>query len=376
MEPIRILQENVIMDPGGIESLLMNLYRHMDRDIIQFDFMLHRSNKGTYDDEIRKMGGKIYITEPFNPFHHTKYMNSMEHVMREHLEYKIVHAHSELNYWPLKVAKQLGIPVRISHSHNAKSTINLKYLFLCYEKAVIKNVATDWFMCSSLAGEWSYGKKAMSEGKCVFLKNGIETQKYAYSETVRAEKRKELGIEGNFVIGHIGRFMQQKNHTFLIDIFSAVKKMNPKAKLLLISEGRLMEEIRQKVVSLGLQNDVLFLGFRDDINELMQAMDVFVLPSLWEGLPFTLIEAQSSGLPCVISDVISDESIVTDLIKKESLKKSADEWARDILNSYSGTIRKDTSVLVKKAGFDIETSAQWLQEFYLKRYWNATKKNR
>lgn len=376
MEPIRILQENVIMDPGGIESLLMNLYRHIDRDVIQFDFMLHRSDKGTYDDEIKEMGGKIYITEPFNPFHHGKYMSSMRKVMSDHPEYKIIHAHSELNYWPLKVAKQLGIPVRISHSHNAKSTINLKYLFLCYEKAFIKDVATDWFMCSSLAGEWTYGKKAVTEGKCIFLKNGIETQKYAYNRTIREEKRKELGITDNFVIGHIGRFMQQKNHAFLIDIFSTVKKMNPKAKLLLVSEGRLMDEIKQKVSSLGLQNDVLFLGFRNDINELMQAMDVFVLPSLWEGLPFTLVEAQAAGLPCVISDVISDESIVTDLIKKESLKQSAEIWAKKILNVYDETTRKDTAYLVKDAGFDIETSAQWLQEFYLKRYWDETRKNR
>ena len=231
-------------------------------------------------------------------------------------------------------------------------------------------------MCSSLAGEWTYGKKAVTERRCIFLKNGIETQKYAYNRAIREGKRKELGITDNFVIGHIGRFMQQKNHAFLIDIFSAVKKMNPKAKLLLVSEGRLMDEIKQKVSSLGLQNDVLFLGFRNDINELMQAMDVFVLPSLWEGLPFTLVEAQAAGLPCVISDVISDESIVTDLIKKESLKQSAEIWAKKILNVYDETTRKDTAYLVKDAGFDIETSAQWLQEFYLKRYWDETRKNR
>lgn len=376
MKPIRILQENVIMDPGGIESLLMNLYRHIDRDIIQFDFMLHRANKGVYDDEIRKLGGNIYISEPFNPFHHEKYLNSMRTIINNHPEYKIIHAHSELNYWPLKIAKQLGVPIRISHSHNAKSTINLKYMFLCYEKAFIKNVATDWFMCSTLAGEWTYGKKAVKDGKCIFLKNGIETQNYVYNRKIREEKRKELGITDNFVIGHIGRFMQQKNHTFLIDIFSKVKKMNPKSKLLLVSEGRLFDDIKQKVSSYGLQNDVLFLGFRSDVNKLMQAMDVFVLPSLWEGLPFTLIEAQAAGLPCVISDVISDESIVTDLIKKESLKQSAEVWAKEILDIYNAKTRKDTSNLVKEAGFDIQTSAKWLQEYYLKRYCNETGENR
>ena len=322
MEPIRVLQENVIMDPAGIESLLMNLYRHIDRSVIQFDFLLHRSEPGFFDEEIRNLGGKIFITERFNPLHHRKYLNSMADVLQQHPEYKIIHAHSELNYWPLKVAKRCGVPVRIAHSHNARSTVNLKFFFLSYQKTVIKSAATDWFMCSSLAGEWSYGKKAVRDGKCVFLKNGIETQQYAYNEKIREQKRKELGLGDSFVVGHIGRFMQQKNHTFLIDIFAELKKMNPKARLLLVSEGRLLDEIKEKVSRLGLQDSVMFLGFRNDTNELMQAMDIFALPSLWEGLPFTLIEAQTAGLPCVISDVISDESIVTDLVRKEPLKES------------------------------------------------------
>ena len=222
MEPIRVLQENVIMDPGGIESLLMNLYRHMDRDVVQFDFLLHRPQKGTFDDEIESLGGRIYRTEPFNPFHHQKYLKSMEEVLRAHPEYKIIHAHSELNYWPLKVAKKLRVPVRIAHSHNARSTINLKYFFLLYEKLFIKKAASDLFMCSTIAGEWSYGPKAVADGKCVFLKNGIEVEKYAYDEKVRAEVRRKMGLGDKLVIGHVGRFMQQKNHGFLIDIFKNI----------------------------------------------------------------------------------------------------------------------------------------------------------
>jgi len=374
MEPIRVLQENVIMDPAGIESLLMNLYRHIDRSVIQFDFLLHRSEPGFFDEEIRNLGGKIFITERFNPLHHRKYLNSMADVLQQHPEYKIIHAHSELNYWPLKVAKRCGVPVRIAHSHNARSTVNLKFFFLSYQKTVIKSAATDWFMCSSLAGEWSYGKKAVRDGKCVFLKNGIETQQYAYNEKIREQKRKELGLGDSFVVGHIGRFMQQKNHTFLIDIFAELKKMNPKARLLLVSEGRLLDEIKEKVSRLGLQDSVMFLGFRNDTNELMQAMDIFALPSLWEGLPFTLIEAQTAGLPCVISDVISDESIVTDLVRKEPLKESAEYWAKSIIDTYENYQRHDVSHLVREAGFDIETSAKWLQEFYLKRYWDESRK--
>lgn len=369
MEPIRVLQENVIMDPGGIESLLMNLYRHIDRDVVQFDFMLHRSQKGTFDDEIERLGGRIYHTEPFNPFHHQKYMKSMENVLREHPEYKIIHAHSELNYWPLKVAKKMGVPVRIAHSHNARSTINLKYFFLSYEKLFIKKTASDLFMCSTIAGEWSYGQKAVADGKCVFLKNGIEVEKYTYNEKKRSEVRSKMGFGNKLVIGHVGRFMQQKNHSFLIDIFKNVHEKYPESVLILVSEGRLMDEIKNKVNRLGLTDAVRFLGFRDDVHELMQAMDVFVLPSLWEGLPFTLIESQSAGLPCVISDVISDEATVTDLLEKVSLSKSPEEWADTVLKKYEETVRKDTSSQVREAGFDIVETAKWLEDFYIKK-WN------
>lgn len=368
MEPIRVLQENVIMDPGGIESLLMNLYRHIDREKIQFDFLLHRTQEGAFDKEIEALGGRIYRTEPFNPFHYHKYMNSMRKVFKAHPEYKIIHAHSELNYWPLKLAKKMGIPVRISHSHNARSIVNLKYFFLLYEKLKIKKVATDWFMCSTIAGEWSYGKKAVADRKCIFLKNGIEVDKYTFNKNTRERVRKQLNIEDKIVIGHVGRFMQQKNHMFLIDIFAAFKKIIPNSILILVSEGRLLDDVKKKVNNLGLDDSVKFLGFRDDVHELMQGMDVFTLPSLWEGLPFTLIEAQAAGLPCVISDVISDEAIISDIITKVSLNDSAEYWAKTIIDTYEKIKRKDISQQVKDAGFDIVSSAKWLENYYIERY--------
>ena len=371
MKPIRILQENVIMNPGGIESLLMNLYRHIDREVVQFDFMLHRPQRGAFDDEIERMGGKIYRTEAFDPFRYGAYISSMKKVFAEHPEYRIVHAHSELNYWPLKLAKELGVPIRIAHSHNARCALNLKYFFLCYEKLFIKSVATELFMCSKLAGEWSYGKRAIAGGKCVFLKNGIEVEKYTYSERKRAEIRRFMGVTDKLVIGHVGRFMQQKNHTFLIDIFKALHNKCPESVLLLISEGRLLDEIKRKVHRLGLENSVYFLGFRNNVHELMQAMDVFVLPSLWEGLPFTLIESQSAGLPSVISDVISDEAVITNLITKVSLKRPAEEWAEAILKSYKNTRRRNTSEQVRAAGFDIIHTAKWIQNYYIQKYRGA-----
>lgn len=369
MEPIRVLHENVIMDPGGIEALLMNVYRHIDREKVQFDFMVHRPDHAFYEDEIERLGGRVYRTPKFSPIpgQYQDYMHSIEKILRDHPEYKILHAHAELNLWPLMIAKKLGIPTRIAHSHNAKTTINLKYFFFLYEKARIKNYCTDMFMCSTPAGIWTFGKDAVNLGKVKFIKNGIETERFVYNEQVRTNKRRQLDIGDKFVVGHVGRFMQQKNHTFLVDIFNEIHKKNPKSVLMLISDGRLMDEIKAKVHRLRLDDSVMFLGNRGDVNELMQAMDVFLFPSLWEGLPLTGIEAQTAGLPVVMSDVITDEVCVTENTYRMSLKENAGAWANKVLHVCKDFQRSDVRKQVVDAGFDIRTTTAWLQDFYINR---------
>lgn len=371
MEPIRVLHENVIMDPGGIEALLMNVYRHIDRDKVQFDFMVHRPDHAFYEDEIEMLGGRIYRTPKFSPFPgaYQRYMKSVEHILREHPEYRVIHAHAELNLWPLMIAKKLGIPTRIAHSHNARTTINLKYFFFLYEKLFIKNYCTDMFMCSTPAGKWTFGAKAVADGKCVFIKNGIETERFDFNEGIRAKKRKELELGNKFVVGHVGRFMEQKNHIFLLDIFAEIHKQKPDSVLLLVSDGRLMDEIKNKTAQLGLTDSVMFLGNRGDVNELMQAMDVFLFPSLWEGLPLTGIEAQTAGLPVVMSDVITDEVCITNNIYTMSLKQPVKQWAEKVIDVCKDYKRTGARQQVIDAGFDIRTTAQWLQEFYLKSYY-------
>ena len=370
MEPIRVLHENVIMDPGGIEALLMNVYRHIDRDKIQFDFMVHRPDHAFYEDEIEKLGGRVYHTPKFSPFPgaYQQYMDSVEQILRDHPEYKVIHAHAELNLWPLMIAKKLGIPTRIAHSHNARTTVNLKYFLFLYEKLFIKNYCTDMFMCSTPAGKWTFGSKVVSDGKCVFIKNGIETERFDFNKEVRAKKRIELGLGNKFVVGHVGRFMEQKNHTFLLDIFAEIHKQKPDSVLLLISDGRLMDEIKRKTAQMGLADNVMFLGNRGDVNELMQAMDVFLFPSLWEGLPLTGIEAQTAGLPVLMSDVITNEVCITNNIYTMSLKQSAKVWADKVIDVCKDYRRISTRQQIIDAGFDIRTTAQWLQEFYLRRY--------
>lgn len=371
MEPIRVLQEDVILDPGGIEVLLMNLYRHIDREQLQFDFMVHRPTKGLYEDEITSMGGKIYHTPAFNPFKMKSYKDGIEKVLIDHPEYKVFHCHTELNLWPLKYATKLGVPVRVAHSHNAKSTVDLKYFFFLYEKMFIKKYCTDMFMCSKPAGEWSYGKKAVAEGRVKYLNGIVETNKFKYNEQVRREMREELNVGDKIVIGHIGRFMKQKNHMFLLEIFKEIHSMNPNTVLVLCGNGILEDNIKTKAKELGIENDVIYTGVKDYVNvetcRLYQAFDLFLFPSLWEGLPLSGIEAQTSGLPLVMSDVIAKQTIVTENVTQVSLSKSTEEWAKICLDILSKFERKDCQKQVVDAGFDVINTANFLQDFYIDR---------
>lgn len=367
MQPVRVLHNIVLMDTGGIETLVMNLYKHIDRERLQFDFLVHRPQEGYYEKQIRDYGGKVFRTCPFNPVHQGQFKKECMEVFENHPEYKVFHAHQELNLWTLRYAHQAGIPTRIAHSHNAKTVINLKYFFFLYEKMFIKKHCTDMFMCSTPAGEWSFGKKAVKDGRVEFIKNGIETSRFKYDEQTRRELREELGVGDKIVIGHIGRFMQQKNHSFLLEIFKIIHDKNPNTVLALCGEGRLEDDIKKKASELGIENDILFLGVRSDTNRVYQAYDLFLFPSLWEGLPLTGIEAQTSGLPVLMSDIITPETIVTDNVTQFSLNQSAEAWADKALDILSNFNRTDCQPQVKKAGFDVRDTAEWLQSFYIER---------
>lgn len=367
MEPIRILHENVVMDMGGIENLLMNIYRNIDREKVQFDFMVHRSKDAYFDKEIEDLGGKIYKCSPFNPIKHLKYMRDINRVLDEHDEYKIIHAHSELNMWPLKAAKKHSIPVRISHSHNTKEIKDLKWAFMQYEKIFLKKQCTDLFACSKDAASWLYGEKAVRENKVTYIKNGIKVDNFKFDIDIRNKVRKELGLENNFVIGHVGRFMKQKNHKFILDVFKELKKLKPNAKLVLVGEGELQSEIKQIAKQLSIYNDIEFLGVRNDVNHLMQAMDIFLFPSFYEGLGIVLIEAQALGLASVVSENIPEEAFITDLVHRISLKNSAEYWAKKIIDIYyeNSNNRISRQADIKKAGYDIVSTAKFLEGFYL-----------
>lgn len=360
-KPLRVLQVVTNMDRGGLETMLMNYYRNIDRTRVQFDFLTHRQEKAAYDDEILSLGGKIYHLPRLVPWSST-YRKALDNFFKTHPAYSIVHVHQDcLSAVILKAAKQHGVPTRIAHSHNSNQDKNLKYPIKLFYKRFIPKYATVLMACSHEAGDWMFGG---SEYQTLF--NAIDAKKYEYNVRVREQIRSLMGIHsGSIVVGNIARFLPQKNHTFLVDIFSKLVKRVPNATLLLVGDGELRPAIEEKVKKLNIADQVIMTGVRADIPDLLQAMDIFVLPSLYEGLPLVMLEAQASGLPCIISDKVPTECIVTNgLVSQVKLADGAAAWAERIL-LCRGAERFARYGEVKAAGYDIVENAKKLEEFYL-----------
>lgn len=357
---IKVLQVVTHMNRGGLESMLMNNYRHMDRSRIQFDFLTHRPYDGDYGAEIRQLGGVIYHLPVLNPFG-SGYRRELTRFFEEHPEYRIVHVHQDcLSGVILKEARACGVPVRIAHSHNANQDKNLKYPIKLWYKRQIPRYATDLFACGKNAGDWMFGGAPYR-----ILNNAIDAAAYRVNPEKRVQIRQRLHLTNELAMGHVGRFSPQKNHPFLLEIFAALLKKEPGAVLLLVGGGDDMPKIREKARNLGILDRVRFLGVRDDVADLMQAMDVFVFPSLYEGLPVTMVEAQASSLPCLISDRVPPECIITEgLVEALPLSAGPEAWADKIL-AKKNTARTDRYTEISARGFDITENAKRLQNYYL-----------
>lgn len=370
---IRVLHVLSGMDRGGLETLIMNIYRNVDRTQVQFDFLVHTDRECAYDKEISVLGGKIYRI-PCRRSGILRNHRALNDFFKNHPEYRIVHQHvtSSSYIHPLRIARKYKVPIRIIHSHNTRDVGVIHNALHRLNKRLIRTCATHYFSCSSLAARWLYPKKQYDAGKFILINNGIDTKKFRFDERLRGEKRRELGIEGKVVIGHIGRFERQKNHDFLIDIFNAVHDRCDNAVLLLIGDGPLRNSIEEKVASLSLSSKVIFTGVRSDIPALLSAMDVFVMPSLYEGLPVVLVEAQASGLPCVVSTSITDEVAILPSLRWCDLEDDASTWAREILEaSRENTHRSSAYLQVIEAGYDIADVARLLVEVYQESYLNV-----
>lgn len=362
-DPIRILHVVTYMGRGGLETMIMNYYRHIDRNKVQFDFLVHRDFKADYDDEILALGGKIFRLPRLVPWSYG-YQKALNQFLKSHAEYKIVHVHQDcLSSIVLKAAKKNEVPVRIAHSHTSNQDKNLKLLIKLFYRRKIGKFATDLLACGKEAGDWMF-----KGAKYQLINNAIDSKLYTYNEVERRKVREDLGIsEDTFLVGHVGRFNTVKNHSFLLDIFCELKNRKKESMLLLVGDGELRDQIESKVDELGIAKSVIFTGVRKDVACLMQAMDCFVFPSLYEGLPVTLIEAQAAGLPCLVSDHVSSECNKTGLIEQVSLKDPYDYWAECILHKEKH-IRQNMKEAIKKAGYDITVNAQILQNFYLDKW--------
>ncbi len=365
---MRVLQVIGIMNQGGAEVMIMNLYRKIDRSKIQFDFVENENDGAFYDEEIRKLGGHIYHCPRFIGKNYVKYRKWWKSFFKEHEDYSVVHGHiGSTAAIYLSEAKKHGITT-IAHSHNVdgKRKKQLLYKILSYP---VRNIADYLFMCSKQAGIDRFGEEAISNlNRAFFVPNAIDTELFRFCENARKIKRKKFGIKDEeFLVGHVGRFAEQKNHMYLLDIFKEINIAHPLSKLLLVGDGTLRSDIEAKIIKLGLNDKVIITGVRNDINELMTAMDVLVFPSKYEGLGVTLIEAQCSGLPCVISENIPKESIlIKELVSTCSLSERAALWAEIALRRIH-IERVECAGRVKETGFDIEKSAKWLEEFYLEK---------
>ncbi len=361
-EPIKVLEVCQRMEAAGVQSFLMNMYRNMDREKVQMDFLVHYKEDQFFDDEIMKLGGKVYklsVREDYNLF---KYFYELYKFYKTHPEYKIVHGHMDtLGFFYLGIAKICGVPVRIAHSHNSFIQTGIKRPFRMLMIKLYSKPANKLAACSKNAGEFMFGNS-----KFEVINNAIDTKKYKFNNELRLKKRKEIGFSDNdIVVGNVGRFHKSKNQIFLIDVLNELKKINKSYKLLLVGSGEKESEIKKKIKEFNLESDVTILSNRRDVDELYQAMDGFIMPSFYEGLPVTGIEAQASGLPCFFSDTVTKAVNITNNSYFMSLKSNEKKWAQDINERIENFERKDVSELVKRNGYDAMIEAKKLEQRYL-----------
>lgn len=378
-KPIRILHILHSMDRGGAEAMIMNLFRNIDRTKVVFDFLLSEDKEGAMEAEILALGGRIYkipLMTMTNPFPYLKGLDSF--FKKHHAEYKVVHSHtSSKSTFPLYYAKKYGIPVRIAHSHNNKSLKNLDGFIRNILKCPLKIVANRYFACAKVPAEWLYGKSFCQKHDVRVIYNAIDTTQFRYDESVRTNIRAQLGISSDeLVIGNVGRLAPQKNHAFILKIFLELLKsrQNKPTRLLLIGDGPLRPEIEQQIRDYRIEDKVILTGNVNNVHEYLQALDVLLFPSLFEGLPVVVVEAQCAGLLCFVSKyAITDEISLTDLVHYVSLDEPPTVWCHKIEENIPYD-RCDKVEDIRRGGYDIVESAKNMTEYYINEYINCESK--
>lgn len=357
---IRVLHVVPNMQVGGLETFIMNIYKNIDRDKIQFDFLEHYKEESAYDEQIRSLGGNIYHFSLRNDNNIFRYIINLNKFFKEHKEYKIIHCHMEsIGSLVFFIARFHGIKICIGHSHTTSANKNIKGFV---KKMISKpfKFFTDYnFACSKEAGKYLFGKKEFE-----VISNAIDMKKFVFNKKIRNKLRKEFHLENSFVIGHVGRMDKGKNQLFLLDIFNSYQKVDPNSFLVLIGDGEDREKIVHKINNYGLNDKVLLLGIRKDVYELYSMFDMFVFPSLFEGLPLTLIEAEVNGLTCLASDNISKECIISDKIHFLDVNENALKW-KDKIIEIKDTKREVVNFNDNKEKYNIVDLAKYLENKYI-----------
>lgn len=363
---IRVLHVIGKMDRGGAETFIMNAYRNIDRDAIQFDFLVHTEEEGDYDDEIVSLGGHIYQIPRYAFYNRKAYSEAVKEFMKLHDEHSIVHGHigSSAPIY-LSIARSLG-RFAIAHSHNDVKITSLKDIAYRLIAFPVRGKADYYLACSEQAGLNRFGKKIAESDHYQVVNNGIDCELYARDRKDQRAARDRLFLDDGPIFGHVGRLDRVKNHAFLFDVFEGIKERLPDAKLILAGQGPLESELKKQVTDRGLAQSIEFLGVRNDVPEVLKSMDVFLFPSLYEGMPLALLEAQATGLECIISTGVSEAAMVTDRVKRISIN-SKDEWVDQAVRSYESSRVEinDRVETVRKSGFDMKDVAEKLSTFYL-----------
>lgn len=366
MEPIRVLHNIASLHFGGSQAFVMNLYNNMDRKKVQFDFVVTPEERKDLYEQVEKMGGRIFVCPKYTGKNHFAFCKWWDDFFTEHPEYHVIHGHvrSTASIY-LEIAKKHGL-VTIAHSHSTSNGSGFSAVVKDIMQRPIRHQADYLFACSDKAGKWLFGEKALTRPNYRMIPNGVDLQRFAFNNEKRKQMRNDLGInKDTFVLGHVGRITVPKNHKFLVELFAEYHKMNQNSKLLLVGGGELFEEVKQQISQLGINDAVVMVGSKTNTEDYYQAMDVFVFPSLWEGLPVSVVEAQANGLPCLLSDTITRDVDLTDLVSYFPLDNKA-MWDKGIKSAMS-KIRSEVSKDNEKqlAPFDSRKVAMSLQEFYL-----------
>lgn len=374
MTPYRVIHNIASLHFGGAQTFIMNIYNNIDREKVQFDFVVIPEERKDLYEVIESMGGHIFVCPRYNGKNHFTYCKWWNEFFSEHPEYHVIHGHvrSTAAIY-LNIAKKHGL-ITIAHSHSTSNGKGITAIVKNILQFPIRNIADYLFACSDKAGIWLYGKKAIYKQNYKMIPNGVDLDRFAFNKTMREEMRRKLGInKQTFVVGHIGRFTEPKNHKYLIELFSILKRTNSDCCLLMVGSGELFDDIRTYCKELNIMDSVIMPGSRADTENFYQAMDVFVFPSLWEGLPVSIVEAQASGLNCLISDVITHDVDLTDLIHYIPLAKK-DLWLAQIekiQKEHRSAISPEN--MQKLQSFDSNAVAAQLQTFYINLYKRTSK---